>query len=104
MNVPLVMVDVKFIVLILKGHLHALVIIMKYLMTQDYSVLVCKHLKLSVESNVLISQITMSVPLVLITVSRFVVIQSHTGVVAATLATVYVLIAEHVKVLISIKN
>ena len=52
----------------------------------------------------LISQITMSVPLVLITVSKFVVTQFHTGVVAAMLATVYVLMAEHVKVIISIKK
>ena len=42
MNVLLAMVDVKCIVLIQMGHLHALVIIMKYLMLQDYSVLVRK--------------------------------------------------------------
>lgn len=42
MNVLLAMVDVKCIVLIQMGHLHALVIIMKYLMLQDYSVLVGK--------------------------------------------------------------
>ena len=41
----------------------------------------------------------MSVPLVLITVSKIVVTQSHTGVVVATLAIVYVLMEEHVKVI-----
>ena len=42
MNVLLIMVDVKFIVPIHLGHLTAPVIIMKYLMLLDCSVLVCK--------------------------------------------------------------
>jgi len=42
MNVLLVMVDVKFIVLTHLGRLSAPVIIMKYLMLLDCSVLVCK--------------------------------------------------------------
>ena len=40
----------------------------------------------------------MSVPLALIIVSKFAVTQFRTGIVAAMLATVYALIAEHVKV------
>ena len=43
MNVLLTMVDVKCTVLIHLDHLHAHAIIMKYLMLQDYSVLVRKH-------------------------------------------------------------
>ena len=43
MNVPLTMVDVKYTVLIHLGHLHALVIVMKYLILQDCSVFVRKH-------------------------------------------------------------
>ena len=43
MNVLLVMVDVKCTVQIHQDHLSALVIIMKYWMLQDYSVLVCEH-------------------------------------------------------------
>jgi len=42
----------------------------------------------------------MNVLLVLITVSRYAVTQFHTGLVAAMLATAYVLITEHVKVVI----
>ena len=43
MNVLLTMVDVKCTVLIHLGHLHALVIIMKYLIKQNCSVFVRKH-------------------------------------------------------------
>ena len=41
MSVQLLMVDVKSIVLTHLGHLPALVTTMKYLILQDYSVLVC---------------------------------------------------------------
>ena len=44
MNVLLLMVDVKCIVLIHLGHFFALVMTMKYLMLQDYSVFVSKAL------------------------------------------------------------
>ena len=44
MNVLLTMVGVKFIAPIQTDHLSALVMIMKYLTLQDYSVLVSKHI------------------------------------------------------------
>ena len=99
MNVLLAMVDVKCIVLIQMGHLHALVMIMKYLMLQDYSVLVRKNDVLKHSSLCILLQIMMSVPPILMTVNKFARTQSHTGLVVVMLATCYVLMEEHVKVI-----
>ena len=49
-------------------------------------------------------QTLMNVPLILITVSRYAVIQCQTGPVTVILATVCILMDEHVKVLLLIAN
>ena len=49
-------------------------------------------------------QTLMNVPLVLITVSRYAVTQFQTGPVTVTLATVCILMDEHVKVLLLTTN